>query len=112
MTRTDAIQNAYSLSLDEAVKVLMFNHQGAQWIKGLEHDKLQDSKDEFTELLMKTPRDKVQAFTTYVKEKYWAKPNEDISKTEFERRWMGGQSILNSKRLRNSDRNILRVITI
>ena len=37
---------------------------------GLEHDKLQESMDEFTELLLKTPRDKVQAFTTYVREKY------------------------------------------
>ena len=45
MTRTDARQNAHSLSLDEAVKVLMFNYQGAQSIKGLEHDKLQDSMD-------------------------------------------------------------------
>ena len=112
MTRTDAIQAAHGLSLDEAVKVLMFNHQGAQWIKGLEHDKLQDSMDEFTELLLKTPRDKVQAFTTYVKEKYWAKPEEDINKTEFERRWMGGQTILNSKRLRNSDRNVRGVISM
>ena len=106
MTRTDAIQKAHGLSLDEAVKVLMFNHQGAQWIKGLEHDKLQDSMDEFTDRLLKTPRDKVQVFTTYLKEKYWAKPEEDINKTEFERRWMGGQAILNSKRLRNSDRNV------
>ena len=106
MIRTDAIQNAHSLYLDEAVKVLMFNHQRVQWIKGLDHDKLQDSMDEFTELLLKTPRDKVQAFTTYVKEKYWAKPEEDIDKTEFERRWTGGQAILNSKRLRNSDRNV------
>ena len=101
MTRTDAIQNAHGLSLDEAVKVLMFNHQGAQWIKRLEHDKLQDSMDEFTELLLKTPRDKVQAFTTYVKEKYWAKPEEDINKAEFERRWTGGQTVLNSKQLEN-----------
>ena len=94
MTRTDAIQAAHALSLDEAVKVLMFNHQGAQWIKGLEHDKLQDSLDEFTELLLKTSREKVQAFTTFFKEKYWAKPEEEISKVEFERRWTGGQTIL------------------
>ena len=106
MTRTDAIQKSHGLSLDDAVKVLIYHQQGAQWIKGLEHDKLQDSMDEFTELLLKTSRDKIQAFTTYVKEKYWAKPEEDINKTEFERRWMGGQTILNSKRLRNSDRNV------
>tara|TARA_B100000945_G_C19896736_1_gene374240 strand:+ start:352 stop:513 length:162 start_codon:yes stop_codon:yes gene_type:complete len=50
--------------------------------------------DELTELLLKTPRDKVQAFTTFVREKYWAKPEEEISKVEFERRWTGGQTIL------------------
>ena len=49
---------------------------------------------EFTKLLLKTPRDKVQAFTTYVKEKYWAKPEEEISKVEFERRWTRGQTLL------------------
>ena len=88
------------LSLDEAVKVLIYHQQGEQWIKGLEHHKLQSSMDEFTELLLKTSRDKIQAFTTYVKEKYWAKPEEDINKTEFERRWTGGQTILYSKQLR------------
>ena len=106
MTRTDSIQAAHGFSSDEAVKVLIYHQQGAQWIKGLEHDKLQDSMDEFTNRLLKTPRAKVQVFTTYLKEKYWAKPEEDINKTEFERRWMGGQAILNSKRLRNSDRNV------
>ena len=94
MTRTDAIQAAHCLSLDDAVKVLIYHQQGEQWIKGLERDKLQESMDEFTELLLKTPRDKVQAFTTYVKEKYWAKAVEDINKNEFERRWAGGQTIL------------------
>ena len=106
MTRTDAIQAAHGLSLDETMKVLIYHQQGAQWIKGLEHHKLQSSMDEFTELLLKTSRDEIQPFTTYVKEKYWAKPEEDINKTEFERRWIGGQAMLNSKRLRNSDRNV------
>ena len=112
MTRTDVIQVAHGLSLDDAVKVLIYHQQGAQWIKGLEHDKLQESMDEFTERLLKTPRDKVQAFTTYVREKYWAKPEEDIDKTEFERRWIRGQTILNSKQLRKSDRNVRGVISI
>ena len=94
MTRTDVIQVAHCLSLDDAVKGLIYHQQGAQWIQGLEHDKLQASMDEFTELLLKKPRDKVQAFITYVKEKYWAKPDEDLNKNEFERRWAGGQTIL------------------
>ncbi len=45
MTRTDAIQAAHGLSLDEAVKVLIYHQQGAQWIKGLERDKLKESMD-------------------------------------------------------------------
>ena len=49
MTRTDAIQAAHCLSLDDAVKVLIYHLQEEQWIKGLEHDKLQESMDEFTE---------------------------------------------------------------
>ena len=100
------------MSLDDAVKVLNYHQQGVQWIKGLEHDKLQDSMDDFTELLLKTSRDKIQVFTTYVKEKYWAKPEEDIIKAEFERRWTGGQAILNSKQLRKSDRNVRGVISM
>ena len=68
--------------------------------------------DEFTELLLKTPRDKVQVFTRYLNEKYWAKPEEDINKAESLRRWTGGQTILNSKRLRKSDRNVRGVISI
>ena len=112
MTRTNAIQAVHGLSLNDAVKVLIYHQQGAQWIKGLEHHKLQDSMDEFTELLLKTPRDKVQAFTTYVKEKYWAKPDEDLNKNEFERRWAGGQTILNFQQLRKSDRNMRGDITI
>ena len=112
MTRTDVIQVAHGLSLDDAVKGLIYHQQGEQWIKGLEHDNLQDSMDEFTGLLLKTPRDKVQAFTTYVKEKYWAKPDEDINRNEFERRWAGGQTILNFQQLRKSDRNMRGDITI
>ena len=111
-SRTDSLQETHGLSLDDAVKVLVYHQQGSESIKGLQHDKLQTSMDEFTELLLKTPRDKVQAFTTYVREKYWAKPEEDIDKTEFERRWMGGQAILNSKQLRKSDRNVRGVISI
>ena len=54
MTRTDSIQSAHGVSLDKAINVLILNHQGAQWIKGLEHDRLQASMDEFTKLLLKT----------------------------------------------------------
>ena len=94
MTRTGSIQSAHGLTLDDAVKVLTYHQQGAKWIKGLEHEKLQASMDEFTELLLKISRDKVQTFNTYFKEKYWAKPEEDISKAEFERRWVRGQTLL------------------
>ena len=99
-SRTDSLQETHGLSLDDAVKVLVYHQQGEQLNEGHSPDKRQSSMDEFTELLLKTPRDKVQAFTTYVKEKYWAKPDEDISKAKFQRRWIKGQTILYSKQLR------------
>ena len=111
-SRTDSLQETHGLSLDDAVKVLVYHQQGEQLNEGHSPDKLQASLDEFTERLLKTPRDKVQAFTTYLNEKYWAKPDEDINKAEFQRRWTGGQAILNSKQLKKSDRNVRGVISI
>ena len=94
MTRTDAIQNAHGLSLDEAVKVLMFNHQGAQWIKGVDSFHLQDAMDEYTERIKNLPTSTVRKFVEYIKNDYWAKPDEEVSKADFEARWHKGQRIL------------------
>ena len=117
MTRTDVIQAAHGLSLDEAVKVLIYHQQGAQWIKGLEHDKLQDSMDEYTERIKSLPTNTVRKFTEYIKTDYWAKPDEDVSKTDFEERWLRGERILREgkpsegKWLRTYDANLSQQIS-
>ncbi len=84
MTRTDVIKVDHDLSLDDAVKGLIYHQQGEKWIKGLEHDNLQDSMDEFTELLLKTPRDKVQ-------------PSPHMSKRSFGLRLMRTSTRMNLK---------------
>ena len=38
--------------------------------------------------------------------------SQDINKAEFERRWTGGQAILNSKQLKKFDRNVRGVISM
>ena len=94
MTRIDAIQNAHGLSLDEAVNVLMFNHQGAQWIKGVDSFYLQDAMDEYIERIKNLPTSTVRNFVKYIKTDYWAKPEEEVSKASFEARWLKGERIL------------------
>ena len=94
MTRTDAIQKAHGLSLEDTVRVLLYQHQGTQWIEGLEHKKLQESMDRFTELIVKAPRDKVKTFIDYINKNYIAKDGEEVTKASFEERWRRGQKIL------------------
>ena len=95
MTRTELILEKHRwMGDDDVLKILIYNHQGAQWIKGLEYRKLEDSMDEFAEAIQSMPRKKVEAFTTYVRDKFFAKRNEDVIKNEFERRWSTAQNLL------------------
>jgi hypothetical protein len=94
MTRTDDIQSAHGLSLDEAVKILMFNHQGAQWIKGVDSYHLQDAMDKYTERIANLPTSTVRKFIEYIKTDYWAQPEEEVSRASFEARWLKGEKIL------------------
>ena len=94
MTRTDAIQNAHGLSIEDTVRVLLYQHQGTQWIEGLEHKKLQESMDRFTELIVNAPRDKVKTFIDYINKNYIAKDGEQVTKASFEERWTKGKKIL------------------
>ena len=41
-SRTDSLKETHGLSLDDAVKVLVYNQLGAQSIKGLWHENLQN----------------------------------------------------------------------
>ena len=94
MTRSDDIQAAHGLSLDEAVKVLMFNHQGAQWIEGVDSYHLQDAMDNYTERIANLPTSTVRKFVEHIRTDYWAKPDEEVSKANFEARWLKGKRIL------------------
>tara|TARA_E500000331_G_scaffold106870_1_gene103680 strand:- start:89 stop:379 length:291 start_codon:yes stop_codon:yes gene_type:complete len=95
MTRTELILEKHRwMSDDDVLKILIYNHQGAQWIKGLEYRKLEDSMDEFAEAIQSMPRKKVEAFTTYVRDKYFAKRNEDVTKEKFEERWKRASQFL------------------
>ncbi len=95
MTRTELILEKHRwMSDDDVLKILIYNHQGAQWIKGLEYRKLEDSMDEFAEAIQSMPRKKVEAFTTYVRDKYFAKRNEDVTKEQFEERWKRASQFL------------------
>ena len=52
MDRTQALRNAYPwLSYNEAVKVLLYHHQGSIWVKNLERNELQRSMEAFTKLV-------------------------------------------------------------
>ena len=52
MDRTQEIKEAHPwLSYDEAVKVLLYHHQGSMCIQNLERDKLERSMEEFTRLV-------------------------------------------------------------
>ncbi len=57
MVRAQQIKEAHPwLSYDEAVKVLLYHHQGSMWIQNLERDKLERSMEEFTRLVKSKAR--------------------------------------------------------
>ena len=93
-SRTDLLQETHGLTLDEAAKVLAYHQQGAQWIKGVDSYHLQDSMDEYTELIKNLPTNTVKKFVEHIKTDYWAKPDEEVSKADFEARWHKRQRIL------------------
>ena len=52
MDRTQEIRDAHPwLSYDDAVKVLLYHHQGSMWIQNLERHKLERSMEAFTKLV-------------------------------------------------------------
>ena len=52
MDRTQQIKEAHPwLNYDDAVKVLLYHHQGSMWIQNLERNKLERSMEAFTKLL-------------------------------------------------------------
>ena len=63
MDRTQQIKDAHPwLSYDEAVKVLLYHHQGSMWIKNLERNKLERSMEAFTKLLRSKSKNALKPF--------------------------------------------------
>ena len=63
MDKTQQIKEAHPwLSYDEAVKVLLYHHQGSIWINNLERDRLERSMEAFTKLVKSKSRKALELF--------------------------------------------------
>ena len=102
MDRTQQIKDAHPwLSYDEVVKVLIYHHQGFSWIHNLKRDKLQQSMDEFSKLVISKRRKALEPFIEYVLDVYYNGVDEYRNQIEessreesFEHRWNKARAIL------------------
>ena len=102
MDRTQQIKEAHPwLSYDEAVKVILYHHQGSIWIQNLQSDKLQRSMEAFTKLLKSKSRKALEPFVKYVLDVYYngvdeyGNQIEESSREEsFEHRWNKARALL------------------
>ena len=102
MDRTQQIKDAHPwLSFDDAVKVLLYHHQGSMWIKNLERNKLERSMEAFTKLVKSKSRKALKPFAEYVLNVYYNGVDEYCNQIEessrevpFERRWNRARAIL------------------
>ncbi|WP_245151945.1 hypothetical protein [Prochlorococcus marinus] len=63
MDRTQQIRDAHPwLSYDEAVKVLLYHHQGSMWVENLESNELERSMEAFTKLVKSKRMKALEAF--------------------------------------------------
>ena len=67
MDRTQQIKDAHPwLSYEEAVKVLLYHHQGSSWIQNLKSDNLKRSMEDFSKLIRSKSRKAVNpSLTTF-----------------------------------------------
>ena len=102
MDRTQQIKDSHTwLSYEEAVKVLLYHHQGSMWIQNLEIHKLERSMEAFTKLVKSKSRKAIEPFVKYVLEVYYngvdeyGNQVEESSREEsFESRWKKARAIL------------------
>ena len=102
MDRTQQIKDAHPwLSYDEAVKVLLYHHQGSMWIHNLHRDKLERSMEAFTKLVKSKSKKALEPFVEYVLDVYYNGVDEYDNQIEessredsFERRWNKARAIL------------------
>ena len=100
MDRTQQIKDAHPwLSYDEAVKVILYHHQGLMWIQNLEREKLERSMEAFTKLLRSKTMKALKPFVGYVLGVYYSGVDRygnqiEVSKESFEKRWHKAREIL------------------
>ena len=102
MDRTQQIKEAHPwLSYNEAVKVLLYHHQGSMWVQNLERNELERSMEAFTKLLRSKSRYALEPFIKYVLDVYYNDVDEygnqieESSREEsFEHRWNQARAIL------------------
>ena len=102
MDRTQQIKDAHPwLSYDEAVKVLLYHHQGSMWVQNLKRNELERSMEAFTMLVKSKRRKALETFVEYVLGVYYngvdeyGNQIEEASREEsFERRWNRARAII------------------
>ena len=102
MDRTKQIKDAHPwLSYGEVVKVLIYHHQGSSWIQNLQSDKLQQSMESFSKLVISKSRKAIEPFVNYVLKKYYNgvdkygnQIDESSREESFEHRWNKARAIL------------------
>ena len=102
MDRTQQIKEAHPwLSYEEALKVLLYHHQGSMWVKNLERSKLERSMEAFTKLVESKSRKALKPFVEYVLgvyfngvDEYGNQIEESSREESFERRWNKARAIL------------------
>ena len=102
MDRTQQIKEAHPwLSYDEAVKILLYHHQGSMWAQNLERDRLERSIEAFTKLVKSKSRKAIEPFVEYVLDVYYNGVDEYGNQIEessreqsFEHRWNKARAIL------------------
>ena len=100
MDRTQQIKDAHPwLSYDDAVKVLLYHHQGSMWIHNLQREKLERSMEAFAKLLRSKSKKALKPFVEYVLDVYYSGLDKhgnqiEVSKESFEKRWHKAREIL------------------
>ena len=94
MTRLEKLQKI-GLNSDETAKVLIYSDQGLRYIKntnGLRHQK---EMDKFIDNVVSQPRNQINEFVAFVKDKYYAPEGVEVDNEDFIRRWNVAYEVLN-----------------
>ena len=102
MNRTQQIKEAHPwLSYEEALKVLLYHHQGSIWLQNLERSKLERSMEAFTKLIKSKSKKALEPFAEYVLgvyyngiDEYGNQIEESSIEESFEHRWNKARAIL------------------